>query len=403
MSYLAARRSLATRDSVGLWAGRQVALTAGVRSFLAGPVVIASAMAGCFYGPPVNERPSAEIQRLATSDLRRGGHLDLTAQVVDADLDAVTLAWKVFGCDAGGLRCDDAPLVEGAQAELTVAIPASKLDGAPVAALRVELDVTDQWGAHASPPQVLVVDVANAAPTVELQVRGLVDPALHTVGLPSWFDVRIGDVDDEPGAVAVAWQLEPPRDAPAGSWVFDDPGDPSSGDPAYRVEERRLVTATPGTWTVRVEATDALGATASVALGIAVLADAPPCLTTLAPVLPPDDAALPLDGPRRLEVSVVDDDTAPWPAPTDPYRDPATFRWALASPATAGVLTPLPDVTGNALELDPGAFAPGDLVEVRVEVDDGEARVLPCAPESPSCSIASDACFQRRTWRLEVP
>ncbi len=366
-------------------------------------MLVASATTGCFYGDPVNDRPSAEIQRLASSDLRRAGHLDLVAQVVDADADELTLAWRVFACDASAIVCDDAPFTEGTQARLDVAIPVTTLGGEPLAAVRVELDVVDSWGAHASPPQVLVVDIANAPPTVELQVRGLVDPALHTVGLPSWFDVRIGDPDDAPETVEVTWALEAPRDAEPGTWVFDAPGDPPSDELAFRVEERRLITSTPGAWTVRVTATDRLGASTSVTLGIAVLADAPPCLASLAPALPPDDAALLFDGPRRLEVNVVADDTAPWPAPTDAYRSPATFRWSMASPGSGGLLVPLVDVAGNALELDPAAFASGDQLEVRVEIDDGADRVLPCAADSPSCAIDADACYQRRTWRLEVP
>ena len=44
----------------------------------------------------------------------------------------------------------------------------------------------------------------------------------------------------------------------------------------------------------------------------------------------------------------------------------------------------------------------GDHVSVRVEIDDGQGRALPCAIDEPTCSIDLDACIQRLTWDLEV-
>jgi hypothetical protein len=401
---------LVTRNSSWLRPGRVVAIGQVVlarrKPNVAAPggvcaLAAVGLMTGCFYTTPVNDRPSAEILRLETSDLRRGGHVDLFGQVVDDNGDAVTYRWQAFACGAGAASCDAAALAGGISPSFTVPVPMSRAGGEVLASLRVRLDVVDEHGAEAALPQVLVVDIGNTAPTIELQARALEPAVTHTVGLPSWFVVRVSDADDPLDRVEVTWDLMPPRDAEPG-WLFEDPGDPVSDDPLTREEQRQLVVASPGTWTVRVVATDPMGAQAEATLAIAVDDDQPPCLAVLAPAPPPPGAALLLDGPRRLEVGVVLDDTAPYPEATDPYRRAPTFHWSIASDATGGELVDL-DSDGNAVELDPASFEPGAVVDVRLEVDDGLGRVLPCGPDEPSCSIAGDTCVQRQTWRLEVP
>lgn len=401
---------LASRDFSGLRPGRVVAMTEDVlarsASTVASPAglfgLVAVALGtGCFYTTPVNDRPSAEILRLETSDLRRGGHVDLVGQVVDENGDDVSYRWQAFACGAGAAACDAASLAGGISPSFTVPVPMTRAGGEPLASVRVRLDVVDEHGAAAALPQVLVVDIGNRAPTIELQAQALEPAVTHTVGLPSWFVVRVGDPDDPLDAVEVSWDPMPPRDAEPG-WLFEDPGDPTSDDPLTRQEQRQLVVASPGTWTVRVTATDPMGAQAEATLAIAVEDDQPPCLAALAPAPPPPGAALLLDGPRRLEVGVITDDTAPYPEATDPYRRAPTFRWSIASAASDGELVEL-DNDGNAVELDPASFEPGELVDVRLEIDDGQNRVLPCGPDEPTCSIAGDACTQRQTWRLEVP
>ncbi|MEZ4368406.1 MAG: hypothetical protein R2939_19320 [Kofleriaceae bacterium] len=363
-------------------------------------LALALLASGCFYLDGINERPSAEIVRLASSNLVRGGWLDLAAVVDDPDGDPVTYRWTARACGAAAASCDPTPFAEGTQQTFSLAIPGARAGGAPLAAVRASLEVVDRFGAAASPTQVLVVDIGNRAPTIALQVAGL-DGDAYPAGLPVWFTAITSDGDDGPDAVTLAWELDIPREPPTPSWTFEPSATPPSTDPAARQERRRLLATTPGTWTVRVTATDPLGAAATASLGITIDPDRPPCLTAASP-WPEPGAVLLLEQPRRLEVVSVDDDLAPYPPPTDGYRTSATFQWSLASTQTGGALVTLPDATASALELDPQSLAPGEIVAVRVEIDDGVGRPSPCGPDLDTCSLTADACVQRLTWHLEV-
>ena len=62
---------------------------------------------------------------------------------------------------------------------------------------------------------------------------------------------------------------------------------------------------------------------------------------------------------------------------------------------------------GGAIDLDPATLAPGERVELRVEVADRTGRWPAqspgCTVDQPSCAIeAPTTCVQRRTWLVEA-
>jgi hypothetical protein len=87
---------------------------------------------------------------------------------------------------------------------------------------------------------------------------------------------------------------------------------------------------------------------------------------------------------------------------SSPHLGDASFRWFLAGPHTGGELVPVAGTAGAELSIDPVHYAPGDLVELRVEAADRVARELPCSPVQQTCSIGGNGCLQRITWEVEI-
>jgi hypothetical protein len=101
-------------------------------------------------------------------------------------------------------------------------------------------------------------------------------------------------------------------------------------------------------------------------------------------------------------VLVVTDDLDPYPSvPNDPVVGTTEFHWSIVPPG--GTRQPLTGVTGNAVALDPDSYMPGDLLELRVEIQDRNHRAVSCPDTDLTCSLTTDAtCSQRLTWRVEV-
>ena len=81
----------------------------------------------------------------------------------------------------------------------------------------------------------------------------------------------------------------------------------------------------------------------------------------------------------------------------------ASFHWFIASPDTDGALVPMPGHQLSDYLLDVSAYAPGDQLTLRVEIDDRIGRDIVCAPDAPTCALSNNTeCRQRVTWDLEV-
>jgi hypothetical protein len=80
----------------------------------------------------------------------------------------------------------------------------------------------------------------------------------------------------------------------------------------------------------------------------------------------------------------------------------AGFAWSLASPASGGALQPL-TTDDSGVVIDPADYAPGDQLDLRVEVTDRISRPSSCDPSTPQCSIGGvTTCLQRQTWHVEI-
>jgi hypothetical protein len=157
-----------------------------------------------------------------------------------------------------------------------------------------------------------------------------------------------------------------------------------------------------GAWEVRVTATSH-GFANEKALMFMVAPDQPPCLAQWEPIVPPDGAALPLIAPTVFQVPLVDDDLDPYPpVPGQPLLGSTTFLWSILLPGAA-TRQRLRDATGNSVDLDPSAFIPGQIVELRVEISDRKGGVVACPDGEPVCPLSSSpGCNQRQTWRVEI-
>jgi hypothetical protein len=387
---------------VGLQVASWLQTERGVRRAIAVRLVVlglvpAGLTGGCFYTGDLNDRPSAEIERLTEGVPLRGETVRFQAIVVDPG-DQVEVAWHVDACrtSAGAEVCDrNLATAEPALLQLEVVVPANVGAGAergPTERLRVHLDVVDSHGAVARPSQEDVVDVGNQAPRLEVQRRGRELAGAFPEDAPIVVATRASDPEGDD--VVVACEVFAPRGSVPGDWSFVPLVVAPGGD-----QEWRLVPDVPGVWTVRCTADDSLAQT-TVDTPLTVVADRPPCLRTIDPA-PLEAGALVLDAPRRFAVLGVDDDLDVFPAqPDDPFLGLAGFRWSIR-PVGAAEYTEI-DADVASVELDPARFTPGERLDLRVELDDRRRREIDCDVDEATCSLTLDSCLQRQTWRVEV-
>jgi hypothetical protein len=387
-----ARRGLRSETGVSLPGRAPFARPASARSTLCARstlIAFCALSAGCFYLDDINQRPAIEIFRRTTTAIERGSTVTVSAIVRDPDSGSVSLSWAGYACAATLDACDDTPIAESSAIDFELEVPRRTAADQSVQHLRVTLVAQDDRGAAALVPQRLDLDVVNAAPQITaLQTvgRGFV------VGRALELRAQRSDADDPLSSVVLTWEVFPPVGSTRPPLRALPSADPS-------VEAKELIPDVTGAWEIKVTATDPSGATGTLQRTLVVTGDSPPCLTSLSP---PAAAPLFLDELRRFSVLVVEDDLDPYPAVTAPSPGAASFAWSLRAPSRGPARLPLTGVGGTGVELDPAAFSPGEVVELRVEVADREPRTLPCADGDATCSLTGNACAQRQTWRLEV-
>jgi hypothetical protein len=361
-------------------------------------LLVAVTGSACFYVDPINQRPSGTIERVDVTPPMRGGTTIVSAKWSDPDGDDVTLAWSIAACAADGVTCDD-PFQTATDVVVTVGpIPDTLASGAPVAKLSVNVAITDVHGAEARPDPTLLLDVTDASPAVGLQDTGRKWHDKYPVGLPITVIAQKSDPDDGAAAVALAW--DPPYAPGAAANLTWTPVTP---DPQHPEVESKKFTPDVGdeTWNIHVTATDPAGQHTDMIDPIYVAADQPPCLGETDPIL--TTSTIVVDQVRRFSVYTVDDDIDPYPGPP-PIKEMgvAGFSWSLASPASGGALVPL-STDDSGVVIDPADYAPGDQLDLRVEVTDAVARPSPCDPSTAQCSIGGvSTCLQRQTWHVEI-
>jgi hypothetical protein len=354
---------------------------------------------GCFYVDPINQSPSAGIKQLSSDEVFRNEHVSLTATTYDPEGQQVYVRWRVYACTDATTPagCDVDPFSTAITIDETFDVPVNRADNVtPTSALRVILEVTDDHGATAKPDQQLLLSVVDQPPEVMMSTS-----SRHSfvVGTPIDVYAKVSDVDDGAAALApLVWQVYSPAGTPP---TLVDKGEVTPGDPTQFWQI--LTPYVVGKYTIDVTATDPFGVQQEVMLPIQVGPDEPPCLTQWAPLAAPAGSVLPLQDPTLIEVLVVEDDLDPYPAVgSDPVLGQTSFSWSILPPG-ASSRQPLSGIVGNSVAFDPASYKPGDVVELRVEIQDRITRPILCPDSDPTCSVNSDpTCIQRLTWRVEV-
>jgi hypothetical protein len=360
---------------------------------------------GCFYTEPLNQRPSVGIGGPDPGTVYRGDMVTLHATTSDPDGDFVHVQWRAYACtdatvaaDGSHPGCDSAPFQTEVQDDFTFQVP-KFLYGTttPEKSVLVLLEGQDALDATAKPVQQAIIDLADLPPmlAVEAQYR-----SSYVTDWPFNVFAAVSDPDDGISpAPAMTWNVDTP--ATALPYELDDitvPQDPMHVD-VLQVGKEFTPHGT-GLYTFHVVATDQLGMAYERDLPVQVNADHLPCIGPLSPATPPAGDTLPLTEATLFQVAQVSDDLDPYPATSDPYQGITTFHWSILPPGASSRVD-LTTVTGNRVALDPASYAPGDVLELRVEIEDRQNLPINCADSSATCGVDA-MCLQRVTWKVKV-
>ncbi|MFT3693663.1 MAG: hypothetical protein QM831_11020 [Kofleriaceae bacterium] len=362
------------------------------------PILLAL-LGGCFYSEEINQRPSLDIHQ--TGDpVYRTATVHFNAVGVDPDGDSIAYVWRAYACTSSDKApvCDQAPFQTGASSDFAATLPSVRIDSPDeFDTLHITLDGHDSYGANSRPTQTLDLALVDQAPTVELRK----DPRhAYVVNTPVNVYALLSDFDDPAAALPIVWSpFGPSSDHTHDGETLTDPAT-LPAPPNYTKVFKPTMN---GLWTIRVSTQDPSGMPASADLPIQVDADHAPCLAQWAPTATTiPNTTIPLTDPTLFQIQVVTDDLDPYPSvPNDPILGTTEFHWSIVPPG--GTRQQLTSVTGNAVPLDPATYRPGDIVELRVEIQDRNHTPVNCPESDLTCSVISDnSCLQRLTWRAEV-
>lgn len=359
---------------------------------------------GCFFTEVVNEAPVAGIRSDQDGPYFIGQTLtfDATKTVDDVTTD-LTCDWLALACnEEQEPPCRTIASATG-DIRYEFEVPITSHDQ-----IRIQLRVTDELGATRQQPDFLSIDITNRPPEVGLQVTGnkeqstdlfilyrpidlVIEPQLIRNGVPT--------LDADGDEVALEWELFAPPGSSAGARSFEP-----VGDAGYK-----LIPDVPGMWKVVLHASDGYDGSDEVEVTLPVGPDAPPCLASVEPLAHPDGHYLvqSSDGPRSFSVLSVVDALDPFPAllDDDSALGEATFQWFIKEPEASGFVA-IPGQTSESYSVDPLAYEPGDILELRVEVQDrvrGPERELSCGADARACElVAGSECYQRLAWGVQV-
>jgi hypothetical protein len=349
---------------------------------------------GCFYTTTINERPTADIRIVSpgphypeqtvwlaayeSTDIEDGGDLDCTWSAHTCSDDACTSATEL-----------EPPTTLGCDEEYAVT-PGRALHEP----IQVSLTVVDRDGGEISDQETIAI--GNRAPVLSPpQPHYTASAENAAVSLPVRVSVEVSDPDGD--EVALSWNLVKPRGGGADVELraVDDAG-----------LTQEFVPDVASFWTVEVTADDSFaGGQVTKESAIHVLEDLPPCIQHTSPAADPESyVVLQRDEQRRsFSVLFVEDELDAYPRTNDePYFGEAEFTWFLSSPDTGGRFVPVAGAAGAEFALSSSAYAPGDRVDLRVEVHDRVERDISCDEEMPTCSLTGNTCYQRVTWGVEI-
>lgn len=341
-----------------------------------------------------------DIRRDDANAVHRGDlGVKFFAELNDPDGDPIRVQWAAYACtDASNVGdCDATPFAEATTADFTIDVPVLRATNTHVESLLIALDGVDALGAAARPGQQTIVPVLDGPPHLRISKTSKYK---FVAGTPVELFIEYGDPDDSPDDVTIDVMVTPPSLA---TFTLTDLANvPQPTDPKLKQIGKVLTASEAGQWRLAIKGTSH-GVETVVPDIVDVTVDQPPCLAELEPVVPPAGAQLPLIDPTLFQVLVVDDELDRFPTVGgDPFMQPTSFAWSLKR--GSGARQSLTGATANAVDLDPATFTPGELLELRVEAFDRNTvgQPLPCSDDEPSCSIQTNQCKQRLTWRIEV-
>ena len=381
-------------------------LVAAQRNLVSRFALIGLVLSGCFYTDPINQRPSVDIVQSEPLAHFRGDTASLYATGSDPEGSPLAYQWRAYACtdaalgpEGGDAGCDTVPFKTDVLQSTSFKVPTVRANGTPVQSVLVYLEAKDDLDATAKPIQQLVISLGDKPPmlTASTPYR-----RSYVKNIPIDLFAAVGDPDD--GIMpppALTWTVFSPMTQPAYTLV-DLPNVPP--DPAHPELAQSGKVFTPsdvGSWDIQVVATDALGMTDTKDIPLDVSVDTPPCLQQLAPIVPPAGQTYPLDQATQFSVLVVDDDLDVYPPSGDPVQGVTQFAWTVLPP---GGSQRLPISSANHALLDPASYVPGDILELRVEIQDRTNTAVSCPDAQATCAvlISRPTCLQRQTWRVEV-
>ena len=363
-------------------------------------IAIASlGLVGCFYVDPINQRPSLDIRQESVGDIFRDEEVTFTAVVVDPDDNDVDVTWRAYMCtDATTFSsCDTTAMIEGSDRVFKFTVPKTRIDMVtPVAGLRLVLDGIDDHGATAKPTDQLQLAVKDRGPDLDLSKASIYvqDGPKFVVGTPIDFYALYGDGDNNLDDLDVEWTVFSPMQVPIN--LVDGPVE-MKGE--KRQMTKTLTPQIPNTWSVKVTVTDPGGNSASKMETLNVVDDGAPCIDTVAPIVPPPATPLLVEDTTVFQVPIVLDDLDSYPRTAGGALFGDTrFVWTLLGPTGGRLVVG----SGSNYVFDPDTFAPGSIVEVRVEIQDRKLTPVNCADSEATCSTSANACIQRQTWKVEA-
>ena len=360
---------------------------------LQGAVLLIVMVTGaCLAFEDINRPPQARIE-LGDGNVRSpvaGDVLTLWANKStdpEQPVSELVAEWLVLPCVIGDVDCVPLRQVLSATEPFELTLETNR-------PLEVVLSVTDEHGAVDR--DTLPVLPANRLPVFQPAPYVATPTATGSFPLGPRLEVIAAAIDPDGNSdtVSVAGRaIGPNNPDSSGGLLMPHPDVPDTF---------LFVPDVTGTWIVEFEATDEDGGVSpKAAVPVVIETDQPPCIER---AFPQAELVRTTDEPSALlEVLVVSDDLDPFPTP--PSQDPAygvpRFHWWVAAPASGGQFMPVEQHVASSYLVDPSAFAPGDVVSVRVEIQDRVARDVNCAADENICEQVP-GCMQRFTWEVAI-
>jgi hypothetical protein len=348
---------------------------------------------GCLlFTEKINTKPEVDLLQPAGT-FAAGEEVTVTAMVSDADGDPLTVEWSTAtGKCAPTLDPSKRPpamlTTPNSPRKSTFTLPPGRSGR-----LCVWVNVTDPQGASAT--KAVTVSYENRAPKADIQVLSPTTMASNgAYELYSSFrlsSARSSDPDGDEIATRT-WNLKFPQTATPTPVLR-----PCSSTMPENLVVCLDVHGFSGNYVVQLMVNDGSAPSPLQELTLTVNDDHPACVSATDPKLEASPIVEAPGNARRLAVTQILDDGAPYPTPPDGAWTAPGFAWQLRRNGE-----PWQPIVGFAgfpeLTLPASSFASGDVVDVMVTISDGMTTHMLNPACNPGCPAG---CPQTATWKVE--